>query len=271
MAEHGCRSFLSLGDQAQPQTEPSAAAPPSQRGGYPQNLSGQAPAGALSIGPVTADTKDVLPRFLRSFSSCCLSKVCQRITLHKHMILTGQPHSHALEEFPIRTTRVLSTVTRDAARLLEEADQPLQTGLLRTGLPLPKSLVSEHPSPGEEPQLIPPWRGKGALSMAIALVSSFCSSPPGTFPSSRFHREHRGLAPLQTLPVPRLGGTSCVRLLLTAWENSSGLRFSLGEPKSKRPQLRLPTPPFSRSFSTLLFSPQPRSPPGDSRAFPCFP
>lgn len=103
MPEHGCRSFLSLGDQAQPQTKPSAAAPPSQRGGYPQNLSGQAPAGALSIGTVTADTKDALPRFLCSFSSCCLSrvsKVCQRITLHKHMILTGQPHSHAWKNSP---------------------------------------------------------------------------------------------------------------------------------------------------------------------------
>lgn len=189
MPEHGCRSFLSLGDQAQPQTKPSAAAPPSQRGGYPQNLSGQAPAGALSIGPVTADTKDALPRFLCSFSSCCLSsvsKLCQRITLHKHMILTGQPHSHALEEFPIRTARVLSTVTRDAARPLEEADQPLQTGLLRTGLPLPKSLVSERPSPGEEPQLIPPWRGKGALSMAVALFINSSADHHGSLQSKHF-------------------------------------------------------------------------------------
>lgn len=88
-------------------------------------------------------------------------------------------------------------------------------------------------------------------------------------PAPDFIGNAAALAPLQSLPLARLGGTSCGSF------SQPGKIFRAPLPprglKSKRLQLRLPPPSFSRSFSIPLFSPQPHGPRGKSRACPCFP
>lgn len=67
-----------------------------------------APRLRLGTGAFTADPlghNGLVPSFVWSFLCCWLSSQCEQEGLPKdyvakHMILTGQPHSHALEEFP---------------------------------------------------------------------------------------------------------------------------------------------------------------------------
>lgn len=94
-------------------------------------------------------------------------------------------------------------------------------------------------------------------------------SPPGSFPSSRFHRERRGFGSA-SVPCPGPAGGNQLRLLLTAWENIQG-SSSPERPEIQAAAALVPPPSFSCSFSISLFSPQPHGPRGKSRTRPRFP
>lgn len=137
--EHGCLSFLSL------KPSPGLLSHPLTEADIHRTCQHRALQGPLSVGPVTADTKDLLPRFLWSFLCCCLNSVsynsCQRITLHKHMILNqASPLPH-----PARIphpNRESSQYGHEGCTETTGGRPTLQTGLLSMDPPLPKSFFS---------------------------------------------------------------------------------------------------------------------------------
>lgn len=100
--------------------------------------------------------------------------------------------------------------------------------------------------------VISPHVGHWGQQLCTEHLSSFCSNPGGL---SR-NLPTKALAPLQTLPLSQAGGSQ-LRCLLTAWENSSGLDFSLRALKSEWPPFLLP-PPFPLHFPTLRSLHSPR-------------
>lgn len=70
-------------------------------------------------------------------------------------------------------------------------------------------------------------------------------SPPGSFPSSRFHRERRGFG-TASVPAPGPAGGNQLRLLLTAWENIPG------SSSPERPEIQAAAAPVAPSILLLL-------------------
>lgn len=185
--EHGCLSFLSL------KPSPGLLSHPLTEADIHRTCQDRALQGPLSVGPVTADTKDLLPRFLWSFLCCCLNSVsynsCQRITLHKHMILNQAsplPHPARIPHPNRKSSQYGHEGCRDHWRQTNPANWAAQHG------PSPSQilLLSDLPSPGEEPQLVLrlPFGGgrEGALSTAVALFIYSSADHHGSLQSQHF-------------------------------------------------------------------------------------